>query len=154
MKECFIKSLKEIFPDCKIKGIGKGRARIALKDAREDEITLGTFNAILKKHGAELGSRMKAMGKHRYDGAWWSSFEDKLNDCRDRRNKCCHSGLFTWEQQSFLLFDMFADDTEQHARSPKIGGLLFESKVGKELGGTGAVDSETVKGIRTDRKGK
>ncbi len=133
MKDCFIKDLKEILPDYKVRGVGRGRNMIPLKDAREEEFTLGTFNVILSNQGEKLGRRMKKMGKGRYDEAWWSSFEDKLSDCKNRRNKCCHSGLFTWEDQSFLLFDMFLDDTEKHERTPKIGGILFESKIGKEL---------------------
>lgn len=133
MRECFIKSLKEIFPDFKIKGIGKGRNTISLKNAKEEEFTLGTFDIILKNKGAELGSKMTGMGKSRYDEIWWSSFERKLRDCKDRRNQCCHSGLFTWREQSFLLFDMFMDDAQKQEKISKIGGILFESKVGKEL---------------------
>lgn len=134
MKDCFIKGLKEIFPDYKVKGIGKGRDRVALKDALNKELTLGAFHTILKNNGAELGRRMKMIGKGTYDEAWWSSFEDKLGDCTNRRNKCCHSGLFSWKEQLFLLFDMFKnDDVKKQKQNKPIGGILFESEVGKSL---------------------
>ena len=63
-------SLKEIFPDYKVKGTGKGRDRIALKDAQNKELTLGAFHVILKNNGAELGRRMKMIGKGTFDEAW------------------------------------------------------------------------------------
>lgn len=136
MKDCFTKSLKEIFPNYKVKGYGKGRDRIALKDALNKELTLGAFVTILKNNGSELGRRMKKISKDTYDEAWWSLFEEKLRDCTDRRNKCCHSGLFSWKDQSFLLFDMFkSDDAKQQKQNKPIGGIMFESKVGKGLAG-------------------
>ncbi len=133
MKECFIKSLKEIFPDFKIRGMGKGRTMISLKNANNEEFTLGTFDIILKNKGEELAGKMTGMGKSRYDKEWWGLFERKLKNCKDRRNQCCHSGLFTWREQSFFLFDMFTDDAQKQGKIPKVGGILFESRVGKEL---------------------
>lgn len=133
MKECFIKSLKEIFPDFKIRGMGKARTMISLKNANNEEFTLGTFDIILKNKGEELAGKLTKMGKSRYDKEWWGLFERKLKNCKDRRNQCCHSGLFTWREQSFFLFDMFTDDAQKQGKIPKVGGILFESRVGKEL---------------------
>lgn len=134
MKDCFTMSLKEIFPNYKVKGVGKGRDRIALKDAKNKELTLGAFDTILKNNGSELGRRMEMIGKDTYDEAWWSSFEDKLGDYTNRRNKCCRNGSFSWKEQSFLLFDMFKQgDAKQQKQNKPIGGILFESKVGESL---------------------
>ena len=133
MKECFVKSLQELFPKFKVRGMGKGRERVELKSAGNDELTLGAFYTILKANKAELGRRMKETGNAAYDEAWWNAFGDKLKDCTNRRNLCCHCGLFSWKDQSFLLFDMFKKDTEKEGRSPQIGGILFESEVGKRL---------------------
>ncbi|WEG13349.1 AAA domain-containing protein [Pullulanibacillus sp. KACC 23026] len=134
MKDCFTKSLKEIFPDYKVKVAGKGRDRIAIKDSEDKELTLGTFYTTLKNNRAELGQRMKVIGKSKYDEAWWISFEDKLGDFINKRNKCFHSGLFSWREQSFLLFNMFKNgDANNQKQNKSIGGILFESKVGKNL---------------------
>lgn len=133
MKDCFMKSLKEIFPAYMIKGHGKGRNKVSLKEAQDKELTMGAFVMILKNKSQELGNGMEAKGKNTYDEVWWKAFGDKLDDCTKKRNQCCHSGLFTWNDQALLLFDMFEEDTQQQKRSIKIGGILFESKVGKEL---------------------
>jgi len=133
MKDCFTDSLKKIFPDDQVKGMGKGRSRIPLKDAQSKELTLGAFAAILRNNSTALGNRMKMLGKDTHDVAWWSSFQKKLSDCTDRRNKCCHAGLFSWREQSYLLFDIFGKDTKGQNRSREIDGILFESQIGKEL---------------------
>ena len=133
MKDCFTDSLKELFPNIKVNGMGKGRRGIPLKDAQSKELTLGAFAKVLKNNISELGNTMKILGKNTYDAVWWSSFQKKLSDCTDKRNKCCHSGLFSWEDHESLLKDIFIkDEKEQNMRS-EIGGLLFESQIGKEL---------------------
>jgi len=133
MKDCFTDSLKKIFPDIQVKGMGKGRGRIPLKDAQSKELTLGAFATILRNNSSALGNKMKMLGKDTYDAAWWSSFQEKLSDCIDKRNKCCHAGLFNWREQSFLLFDIFSKDTKEQNRSREIDGILFESQIGNEL---------------------
>lgn len=134
MKDCFLESLQALFPEFKIRGMGKGRGTVALKDAKYEELTLGAFGMVLRNHRAELGQRMKAAGNPKYDENWWRSFEERLKDCTNRRNQCCHSGLFSWKENSHLLADMFRKDNAQE-RSPKIGGIMFESEVGKMLSG-------------------
>lgn len=135
MKECFTKSLQELFPEFKVNGMGKDRGKVNLKDARSEELTMGAFGTILKARRTELGHRMKAIGNDTYDEAWWNSFVQKLRNCTDRRNQCCHSGLFSWRDQAYLLSDMFRKDKEKPGGSPRIGGLLFESEVGKKMSG-------------------
>lgn len=131
LKDCFILGLQEIMPEYKVKGAG--RAFIALKDAREEEFMLGTFVKIFKDRGEELGQRMKKAGFPQYDLLWWNAFEKKLIDCKDRRNHCCHAGLFIWEEQIRLLSDMFKESMGE--KEKKIGGIMFESMVGRKLSG-------------------
>ena len=135
MKDCFLKSLQELFPEFKIRGMGKGRSTVALKDAKYEELTLGAFGVILRNHRAELGRRMKAAGNPQYDENWWRAFEARLQDCANRRNQCCHSGLFSWMDHLRLLADLFRVDKTK-GRDPKIGGILFESAVGMGLSGS------------------
>lgn len=135
MKDCFLKSLQELFPEFKIRGMGKGRSTVALKDAKYEELTLGAFGVILRNHRAELGRRMQAAGNPQYDENWWRAFEARLQDCANRRNQCCHSGLFSWMDHLRLLADLFRVDKTK-GRDPKIGGILFESAVGMGLSGS------------------
>ena len=131
MKDCFEKSLKAIFPDEKIRGQGKGRAGICLKEAKSKELTLGAFHTLLNKKSSELGTHMELQGKHEYGPQWWKVFADRLRACTDRRNQCCHSGLFSWKDQSYLLADMFRSDKTNGTVLMK--GILFESRVGKKI---------------------
>ena len=135
MKECFLPGLKAAFSDYPIKGNGPGRGRVLLKDARDEELTLGTFDFILRAKGAELGHRMVEKGEAVYNEAWWRSFEKKLKDCVMRRNRCCHSGLFSWKEQSHLLFDLFMEDGPggREGRTPPMGGIMFESQAGRRI---------------------
>lgn len=129
LKDCFIVGLQEIMPEYEIKR--GGRASIALKDAQKEEFMLGTFVKIFKDHKEELGQRMEKAGFPQYDLLWWSAFERGLNACRERRNNCCHAGLFIWEEQIRLLSDMFKESMGE--KEKKIGGIMFESMVGRKL---------------------
>ena len=129
MRDCFISGLQEIIPEYEV---GSGRARTALKDAQNKQFMLGTFAKIFKDRKEELGQRMEKVGFPQYDPLWWSAFEKKLIDCKDRRNHCCHAGMFIWEEQIRLLSDMFKESMGE--KEKKIGGIMFESTVGKKLG--------------------
>lgn len=131
MKDCFEESLKSIFPEEKIRGQGKGRGCIALKDAESKELTLGAFQRIINAKRNELGRRMEAVGKKEYGFQWWNAFVLRLSECTARRNKCCHSGLFSWKDQSYLLAEMFKRDSKDS--EVQLGGILFESRIGKGL---------------------
>lgn len=133
MKDCFADSLKGMFPGDQIVGFGKGRSRVPLKDARSEELTLGAFCRLLANNKEELARRMEQKGNAAYDKVWWEAFAKKLKDCTDRRNQCCHSGLFSWKEQSFLLFDMFKEDAHGQEKDRRIGGIMFESGIGKKL---------------------
>lgn len=128
MKDCFIKGLKTVLPEFEIKGFGKGRTKVTLKDAENKELTLGTFVMIIRSNRETLGQHMQNIGNTDYDQVWWRLFDERLSECTIRRNKCCHSGVFNWKELSYLLYDMF----KKHEKK-NIGGVIFESMVGTKL---------------------
>ncbi|MCD8367387.1 MAG: AAA domain-containing protein [Clostridiales bacterium] len=137
MKDCFCKPLARAFPEFTISGKGKGRGKVALKDVNEGtEMTLGTIAYILKQNSSDLPQKLQTDGARTYDESWWRSFENKLSDGTNLRNRCCHSGAFTWKDQSFLLFDMFLPDTDKNRKNRKqiINGLMFDSQIVKKAG--------------------
>lgn len=129
MKECFIEGMKEVLSEFKINGKGKGRKQVKLKDARKDEMTLGTFQYVIDKNSSALGQYMKNINQTKHDSRWWSEFGKKLSDCTHKRNACCHDGLFKWNHLSQLLADMFRESGNEL----KLEGLLFASEVGRRL---------------------
>lgn len=145
MQECFRENLKRLFPDQKIRGQGKGRGMVALKEAREEEFTLGTFEYIIHGKCEKLGGKMAEMGKKEYNERWWLCFENWLKNCKNRRNQCCHSGLFTWADQGVLLREMFRKEqeggekegkrekTENSESRAQMPGLMFAAEAGKML---------------------
>lgn len=145
MQECFRENLKRLFPDQKIRGQGKGRGMVALKEAREEEFTLGTFEYIIHGKCEKLGGKMAEMGKKEYNERWWLCFENRLKNCKNRRNQCCHSGLFTWADQGVLLREMFRKEqeggekegkrekTENSESRAQMPGLIFAAEAGKML---------------------
>ena len=82
----------------------------------------------IQKKKTELGSIMNQIGYARYDKQWWDDFRSKLYDCKNKRNDCCHTRLFRWENLETLLETMFYSTESKHHN--KIGGLMFESRVG------------------------
>ena len=63
-----------------------------------------------------------------YDRQWWDDFQAKLFECKNRRNDCCHTKLFRWENLETLLKTIFAASESEHHN--RIEGLIYESKVG------------------------
>lgn len=120
MKERLKEGIGMALPDCEIRG--KGR-KVRIRDARPDEMTLGTFRHVISQNSAELGRRMAAGNAPAFDENWWEAFAAKLASCTEKRNQCCHDGLFEWKDLSRLLADMFRKSEQE----PRIGGLVFES---------------------------
>lgn len=128
MKDCFSKGLKKEFPNFKIKGFGKGRKKIPLEKAKDNELTLGAFETILKSNINELSNQMAKKNLTKYDFEWWTAFGDRLHLCTERRNNCCHSGAFYWNEMDNLRNQMFLEDNKNHMK-----GVIFESAVGKKI---------------------
>ena len=75
---------------------------------------------------------MAQKGKEEYGYEWWDAFVTRLRACTDRRNRCCHSGLFSWKEQSYLLAGKCLRETEVIPRC-RWKVFCFESKIGKRL---------------------
>ena len=132
MQECFADALKHYFPDYQMRGMrsaGSQEQRIRyLKDASPEEFTLGWYPTFIKHKKNALGSIMDQIGYAAYDRQWWDDFRAKLFECKNRRNDCCHTKLFRWENLETLLETIFAASESEHHN--RIEGLIYESKVG------------------------
>lgn len=122
MKDCFVESLKALFPLEKMHGK-------TLSGVKAEKITLGALRVLLDNKSPELGKRMEQKGEPKYNTDWWIVFKERLKKCTDNRNKCCHSGLFSWESQLTLQRDIFLTDDPSSKMAMR--GLLFESRIGK-----------------------
>lgn len=128
VQDCFKKSLKATFPTFLIKGMGKNRSKVQLKDARDKELTLGAFDTIIKKNIESLSMKMLEHGYTQYDQNYWLQFEQQLNQCTNKRNHCCHSGLFEWSALLSLQQHMFLTNKDS-----QINGLIFACEAGKKI---------------------
>lgn len=132
MQECFVDALKHHFPEYQMRVIPavdfQDEQIIYLKDADTEEFTLGWYPAFIKKKKNELGIIMNRIGYAAYDKQWWDDFKSKLFECKNKRNDCCHTRLFQWENLETLLETMFAISESKHHN--KLEGLMFESRVG------------------------
>ena len=132
MQECFVDALKYHFPEYRMPGLPatavQDKKILHLKDANTEVFTLGWYPTFIQKKKTELGSIMNQIGYARYDKQWWDDFRSKLYDCKNKRNDCCHTRLFRWENLETLLETMFYSTESKHHN--KIGGLMFESRVG------------------------
>ncbi len=128
MQDCFYETFRDDFPEFTING---GGGRICLRIADKEDLTLGTIAYVLKNHRNEevLADQMQLPDSDKYDAQWWRSFSNKLDDGAKKRNDCCHTGLFDWQEQSKLLQDIFKEDEVGRVNGWKIGGLLFESEI-------------------------
>lgn len=132
MQECFVEALKRYFPEYQMRVIqaagSQDKQIVYLKDADSEEFTLGWYPAFIKKKKNDLGSIMDQIGYAAYDKQWWDDFKSKLFECKNKRNDCCHTRLFCWENLETLLETMFSATESKHHN--QLEGLMFESKVG------------------------
>ena len=131
LRKNFVKGLKTRFPDYSIKDASN--RMIKLQDARDNDFMIGTIQYILRNKVVELGNYMSLRGETEYSAAWWNSFNDKLKSFAGKRNKCCHSAWFKWQDMQQLLKYEFKEDDSNVMRNPKIGGVFYESEKGKKL---------------------
>lgn len=122
MKECFGSSLKRMFPGKRING------KVALEKMDVNKLALGNFCHIIREESVKLAEVLLEKGEKDYSVPWWEHYEKRLKQCTTLRNACCHSGLFTWEDQKALIREIF-----QGEETPASKGLLFEAEVGKRL---------------------
>lgn len=126
----FAGGLKRRFPEYEI---NVSRKNIKLKNAENNDLMIGTIQYILRKKASELEHLMQISGKSSLDINWWNSFNGKLKLFANNRNKCCHSQWFKWADLDNLIRYEFEQDGSDAQRNPKIGGVFYESAVGKNL---------------------
>lgn len=127
LRNNFVDGLKACFPDHEIK---KNRVSIPLKDASNSEFMIGVIHNILIKKKRELCSITQSTNAHAKNPAWWDSFIRKLKQAKDERNSCCHPQKFGWAHVNQLIQYEFRETQEN---SGKIGGIFFESEIGKQF---------------------
>lgn len=128
----FAKGLKQQLPEFTIRSNTK-QELVPLKEASDADLMLGTIQHILKGNVPELAEHMKLIGEDDYSENWWKSFNGKLKEFTYKRNQCCHPQLFQWKDLKKLLAYGFEMDTDRSKRDPKIGGVFYESTVGKKM---------------------
>lgn len=131
VKDCLADGLKKQLPDIQLIIPGSGRGM--LKEASAEKMTLGTFCTILKTEGNRqaLAEYMINAGREKYGARWWEKYNDKLNQCKDLRNACCHSGAFPWKKLDQLLIILFLWDRGRE--EPVMDGLVRDSEAGRYL---------------------
>lgn len=127
----FAEGLKARFPDYSIKN--SSNHMIQLQNASNRDFMIGTVQYILKNKVNEISSYMMLEGDSEYSVSWWNSFNAKLKSFAYKRNKCCHPQWFKWNDMRQLLEYEFKEDGDNVDRNPKIGGVFFESEIGRKL---------------------
>lgn len=129
MRECFKDSLISLYPNMRTNTKTKKGQYLTIKDVEEKQMTLGFFTTILNSKVKDLQNHLQSENKEIYNTDWWRSFNERLNNCKNRRNECCHPTEFTMDKANELIYNMFQKPKEEENRK----GVLFESEVGKML---------------------
>lgn len=127
----FAEGLKVRFPDYSIKN--SSNHIIQLQNASDRDFMIGTVQYILKHKANEISDYLMHKGGSEYSVPWWNSFNAKLKLFANKRNKCCHPHWFKWDDMRQLLEYEFKDDGGDVDRNPKIGGVFYESEIGRKL---------------------
>ena len=127
----FAEGLKVRFPDYSIKN--SSNHMIQLQNASDRDFMIGTVQYILKHKANEISDYLMHKGDSEYSVPWWNSFDAKLKLFANKRNECCHPHWFKWDDMRQLLEYEFKDDGGDVDRNPKIGGVFYESEIGRKL---------------------
>lgn len=131
VQDCFAEGLKKQFPSHNL-DTRRGR-ELKLRDAKKQDLMLGTIHFLLRKYAEEITEILKARGEGSLDAAWWSAFRKKLAYCTEKRNACCHAQLFLWEDLLALLQAGFSGGRNTLSEERQLGGVFFESAAGEKL---------------------
>lgn len=131
VKDCLAEGMKKRLPEFKVSIPGSKGGR--LKEAAVEKMTLGTFCAVLRAEGNRqiLAEYMISKGRNKYGVRWWEKYNDKLLQCKELRNACCHSGAFPWKKLDQLLIVLFLWDRSRE--EPVMDGLVRDSEAGRYL---------------------
>lgn len=103
LKQNYFRGLKVLVPDATVQSK-------TLSELDLSRIMIGDFSTIIALKQNELGAKMSRLGYRDMDSEWWGSLLDKLRQCKDCRNDCCHPGRsYTWKQLGNLLSLLFKD---------------------------------------------
>ena len=83
------------------------------------------------RHKKSLSEYMKKLSEFRYDKAWWDQYDNRLHQCKNLRNSCCHCEKFLWEQTNDLLTVLFLRDRTK--QEPIMDGVIRDSEIGRKL---------------------
>lgn len=115
VRDSFIEGLKKHFPEDKLKGK-------TLKEAKESLFMLGATAHLLNDKKTELAS---ILNDREYDEQWWGSFIGRLKAMGQLRNKCCHTGEFSLDQEKEMIKLLFE---ERVFKDIKIGKRIKNAK--------------------------
>ena len=82
-------------------------------------------------HKKILAELMKKLSGFRYDKAWWNQYDNRLYQCKNLRNSCCHCERFLWEQTNNLLPVLFLRDMIW--QEPIMDRVIRDSEIGRQL---------------------
>lgn len=126
----FSDGLKSRFPEYTIR---VSHGSVKLKDVKPHDLMIGTVQYILRENTAKIAHLMQIKGEDSLNLNWWNTFNKQLKSCADKRNKCCHAQWFQWNDMLDLVYYEFSQVESNVQRSSPIGGVFFESAVGKLL---------------------
>ena len=131
LKQNYFRGLKLLVPDTAVKGK-------TLSEIDIGTVMIGDYSTIISLKQSELGAKMTRLGYRDMDTEWWGGLLEKLRQCKDCRNSCCHPGkVYTWKQLESLLTLLFKD-----SKIPKKGlfgkerivhGLMLDSDFRKAI---------------------
>ncbi|MGT2706966.1 DEAD/DEAH box helicase [Streptococcus panodentis] len=127
VKDCLLDGLKVLLPTFKAK------RKTTLSEIKPEDTTLGTFGYIFENNMQKIEEHLAKRGFPEYDEKWLETYKKKLSEAKDKRNHCCHSGLFKYIELNSFLKDMFEENYSSPADALPSDGLIFTSQVGKKL---------------------
>ena len=103
LKQNYFRGLKVLVPDVPVQNK-------TLSGLDLERVMIGDFSTVISLKQSELGSKMSRLGYREMDSEWWGGLLDKMRQCKDCRNDCCHPGkTYTWKQLEKLLCLLFKD---------------------------------------------
>ena len=125
---CFADLLRSVLPEQNIITAKEPREIIRLKDAVNDELTLGVIDIAIRANLKRLGSYGEAHGCPELDEAWWNTFEKRLNIFRMLRRDALRSGMMRRSVINNLISLLFRQNANTHTV-----GLMMECENGRKL---------------------
>ncbi len=121
-------ALKEKFPSYKI------NKKTELRNAKESDLMIGKIYNILRNNIEPKAALFQNLDGIAMSTQWWTAFNDKLYECSKKRNDCCHSSLFIWQDMEDFLQNAFQVTKEADCSlRQQLGGIFFECETVKKF---------------------